>query len=133
MAHSGKNTAPNATFEFDGERYRQASAHQEEWGTRLIAELSLRGDKRILDVGCGDDVLTAQLADCVPRRHVLGIDSSTGMLETARTNTRDNLSFTLLDVTTADFDGRFRRRNFERDAPLDQGPCEVVENPAPRA
>ena len=40
-------------FEFGAGKYRQASNHQQEWGTRLIAEFHLRGDERILDLGCG--------------------------------------------------------------------------------
>ncbi len=67
------------SFEFDGQRYRQSSTHQKEWGMRPISELALRGDEAILDVGCGDAVLTARLARLVPRGRVLGIDASTGM------------------------------------------------------
>jgi ubiquinone/menaquinone biosynthesis C-methylase UbiE len=44
---------------------RDASAHQKEWGARLIAELDLGGDEHVLDVGCGDGSLTANLADSV--------------------------------------------------------------------
>jgi trans-aconitate 2-methyltransferase len=47
------------THEFDGKNYEKASTHQKEWGARLIAELGLRGTERILDLGCGDRVLTA--------------------------------------------------------------------------
>ena len=35
------------TVEFDGKRYEQTSAHQKEWGTRLIKELNLRGDEHM--------------------------------------------------------------------------------------
>lgn len=84
--------------EFDGERYRQASAHQKEWGARLIAELGLRGNEDILDLGCGDGVLTASLADAVPHGSVIGIDSSEGMIEVANGQHRHNLTFRLLDI-----------------------------------
>lgn len=41
------------TFEFNGEKYAQASRHQKEWGSRLISGLRLRGCEAILDLGCG--------------------------------------------------------------------------------
>ena len=52
-------------------------------------------------------MLTARLAECVPQGRVLGVDASTGMLETARAHRRANLSFARLDVTEADFDDEF--------------------------
>ncbi len=72
------------TFEFDGEKYKAASTHQKEWGNDLISQLSLKGSEAILDLGCGDGVLTGQLALLVPEGTVLGIDSSVGMIETAK-------------------------------------------------
>jgi trans-aconitate methyltransferase len=93
--------------EFDGQRYRQTSAHQKEWGSRLISELALSGDESILDIGCGDGILTAQLADRVPRGRVTGIDASVGMIEAARTNERPNLSFVQIDICCADFAKQF--------------------------
>lgn|GEM_PF-3459021 len=52
----------NMAHEFDGEKYKLASAHQKERGARLIGALQLAGKGRILDLGCGDGALTAQLA-----------------------------------------------------------------------
>jgi hypothetical protein len=37
-------------FEFDGERYEQASAHKKERGQRLIEELGLSVEEDILDL-----------------------------------------------------------------------------------
>ena len=79
--------------EFDGKKYAKASAHQKEWGTRLIAELDLQGTERILDLGCGDGALSAQIADLVPDGEVVGIDASRGMIEAARPKARKNLRF----------------------------------------
>lgn len=39
------------TFEFNGEKYAQASRHQKEWGSRLISGLRLRDCEAILDLG----------------------------------------------------------------------------------
>jgi trans-aconitate 2-methyltransferase len=49
--------------EFDGEAYKKASTHQKEWGNKIIAELNLTGNESILDLGCGDGVLTSQLSE----------------------------------------------------------------------
>jgi trans-aconitate 2-methyltransferase len=93
--------------EFDGKKYEQASTHQKEWGERLIAELDLRGDERVLDLGCGDGVLTARLAGLLPRGEVVGIDASQGMIEAALPKAQANLSFRLLDINTLDFNKEF--------------------------
>ena len=68
------------THEFNGRKYEKASTHQKEWGAKLIAELELRGRERVLDLGCGDGVLTVQITDLVPRGEVVGIDASRGMI-----------------------------------------------------
>jgi trans-aconitate 2-methyltransferase len=95
------------SFEFDGKQYAQASTHQKEWGARLVAELALRGDEHILDLGCGDGALTAQLAESVPHGRVVGIDSSRGMIETARERQGANLQFEFLDINQLDFREQF--------------------------
>ena len=95
------------TFDFDGKKYAQASAHQKQWGARLIAELDLRGDEHILDLGCGDGVLTSQLAELVPQGRVVGVDASQGMIDAAQAHTRDNLSFVLMDINDWTLTDRF--------------------------
>ncbi|OGG01325.1 MAG: methyltransferase type 11 [Candidatus Glassbacteria bacterium RIFCSPLOWO2_12_FULL_58_11] len=95
------------TFEFDGEKYRAASAHQKEWGGRLIAEMRFRGDERILDLGCGDGALTRSLADLSPRGFVLGIDASRGMIDSARKHEKENLKFELADIREISFENEF--------------------------
>ena len=53
--------------EFDGARYAEASAHQKEWGTTLIAELNLQGT----DVFSIRDAATARLLPRLqPSSHV---------------------------------------------------------------
>lgn len=93
--------------EFDGKKYEKASAHQREWGHKLIAELRLCGAESVLDLGCGDGALTAQLADLVPQGEVVGIDASQGMIEVARPKECGRLCFLLLDINKLNFTDRF--------------------------
>jgi trans-aconitate methyltransferase len=95
------------THEFDGKRYAQASAHQKEWGTTLIGELNLEGTERVLDLGCGDGALTAQIAALVPGGQVLGIDASEGMIAAAQPKARQNLRFVRMDINTLSFSSEF--------------------------
>ncbi len=96
------------TFEFDGEKYKKASSHQKEWGVKLISELKFNGDECILDLGCGDGAITAQLADCVPNGYVIGIDASQGMINAAKKNHKaDNLKFELIDIDAIIYQSKF--------------------------
>lgn len=93
--------------EFDGEKYRAASTHQHEWGDRLIASLGLKGDERILDLGCGDGTITAKLATLVPAGSVLGIDASAGMIKAAKPLEQANLHFEQADINSLDYTSEF--------------------------
>ena len=97
----------NTVFEFDGNKYKQASTHQKEWGNKIISEFNLTGNERILDLGCGDGILTQQLSQLVPNGFVLGIDSSKGMIETAKEQKSANVSFRLLSINDIDFIDEF--------------------------
>ena len=94
-------------YEFDGEKYEKASSHQKEWGSRLLQELDLQGDERILDMGCGDGALTAQLALRVPQGLVMGIDASAGMIRTAAKYAAGNLHFAQKDIGALDYVDEF--------------------------
>lgn len=93
--------------EFDGHAYQQASAHQTEWGSSLIADLGLRGDERVLDLGCGDGRLTAEIAKRVPRGAVLGMDSAAGMIRAAARHAATNLSFRRQAIEQLDEAGKW--------------------------
>lgn len=95
------------TFEFDGKKYKLASKHQKEWGLALISELSFRGNETVLDLGCGDGILTEQLSLCVPCGKVLGIDASMNMIETAKMISRNNLAFIHADINTINYENEF--------------------------
>ena len=89
--------------EFDGKKYQAASAHQKQWGEKLIAELNLRGREDVLDLGCGDGTLAAQIAGLVPQGTVVGIDASQGMIDAALPKVRPNLEFVRKDINALDF------------------------------
>ena len=64
--------------------YAANSSVQQSWARELIAKLHLRGDERILDVGCGDGKVTAELARAVPRGATIGVDASPEMVRFAQ-------------------------------------------------
>lgn len=93
--------------EFDGKKYEKSSAHQKEWGASIIDELNLKGTERVLDLGCGDGVLTARIAALLPHGEAVGIDASQGMIAVAREKERRNLRFFLKDIDGLDFVDEF--------------------------
>ena len=93
--------------EFDGKKYEQASSHQKEWGSKLIVELELKGNEHVLDLGCGDGVLSAKIAELLPNGEVVGIDASQGMIDVALPKAKNNLRFVLMDIDDLDFTDEF--------------------------
>ena len=90
------------TAEWNAADYAANSAVQQTWARELIAQLQLRGDEHVLDVGCGDGKVTAEIARAVPRGSVVGVDASPQMIEFARkTFPRGkipNLEFHIMDA-----------------------------------
>lgn len=93
------------------EDYEKSSSAQYNWALGLISELDLRGDERILDIGCGDGKITSGIASLVPNGSVLGIDISQEMIDFAKGKyTRDKygkLTFQLGDASSIDFEEEF--------------------------
>ncbi len=94
-------------FRFDGEKYEKASPHQKEWGQQIIDDLNLQGHEHVLDLGCGDGVLTAVIAAKIPNGKVVGVDASESMIETAKKRSAPNLEFLLTDISDIDFQDQF--------------------------
>jgi len=90
--------------------YQANASAQRAWGRELHDRLALRPDDVVLDLGCGDGRLTADLADRVAAGRVCGIDVDPDMIAFARrTHARHNLTFVEGDVRTFAFDGRATR------------------------
>src|SRR5688572_15265992 len=64
--------------------YAKNSDAQLAWARELIGKLNLMGDESLLDVGCGDGKVTAELAKIAPNGFVLGVDSSPDFITYAR-------------------------------------------------
>jgi trans-aconitate methyltransferase len=94
-------------FEFDGEKYKQASKHQKEWGNKLMSGIDIKGNESILDLGCGDGVLSQQLSLLVPNGKVIGIDASMGMIQTAKEYESENLTFICADINSLAYENAF--------------------------
>jgi trans-aconitate 2-methyltransferase len=90
------------TYQWDSEDYSKHSAAQFEWAQELIDKLNLQGDEEVLDIGCGEGKVSAAIAARLPRGIVLGIDSSSEMIDQARrahSHSRyRNLSFIQMDA-----------------------------------
>src|SRR5277367_571270 len=91
--------------------YAANAVVQQTWARELIAKLNLRGDEHILDVGCGDGKVTAELARTLPRGSVTGMDASPQMIEFARktfpTRKFPNLIFRVVDARKIKFERQF--------------------------
>lgn len=90
------------SYRWDSEDYERHSRSQQLWAQELIAKLSLVGTETLLDIGCGDGKVTAEIARILDRGSVTGIDNSPSMIELAQkrhpAHEFANLSFSLLDA-----------------------------------
>lgn len=103
--NSKKNYAWNASD------YSKNSQNQFQWAKELIPKLRLRGNESLLDIGCGDGKITAEISKCLPNGKALGIDSSSQMIKLAKNTFQNeqylNLTFQLMDAQSLSFEKRF--------------------------
>jgi trans-aconitate 2-methyltransferase len=98
-------------YQWDAKDYHESSSEQKKWGLELLDKIALSGGERVLDIGCGDGKLTAEIAHRVPRGSVLGIDKSEDMIRFAgelyHPKAFPNLRFILLDACDLGFNQEF--------------------------
>lgn len=91
--------------------YHKNSSEQQTWGLELLDKVHLAGDERVIDLGCGDGKITAEIASRLPLGSVLGIDKSEEMIRFAREcffyERFPNLAFAVKDIRYMDFDQEF--------------------------
>ncbi len=81
--------------DLDAKHYRKNSAFQFGVAQDAISLHTFLPHQKILDIGCGDGRLTAQLAEIVLEGAVHGIDPSPAMISLAKETTRENLSYSV--------------------------------------
>jgi trans-aconitate 2-methyltransferase len=96
---------------WDAADYAANSIVQQTWARELIAKLNLYGDEHILDVGCGDGKVTAEIARALPRGLAVGTDASPQMIEFAQKTfspkKNPNLEFHVMDARKIKFTRQF--------------------------
>jgi len=97
--------------EWNATAYNHISTLQEVMAEKEIRLLRLTGAERVLDVGCGDGKVTAEIADLVPRGSVLGVDPSHNMIDFAGSHfggpKRTNLRFETGDARRLSYRAEF--------------------------
>lgn len=98
-------------YQWDAKDYHKSSSEQKKWGLDLLDKIAFSGSERVLDIGCGDGKLTAEIARRVPHGSVLGIDKSEDMIlfagELYHPKVFPNLRFIHLDVCNLNFNQEF--------------------------
>jgi trans-aconitate 2-methyltransferase len=97
--------------EWDASEYARISGLQEAMAEEVLLLLDLKGARRVLDVGCGNGKVTAEIASRVPQGSVLGVDSSADMIAFASSRfgppLRPNLRFEIADARRLTFRDQF--------------------------
>ena len=96
---------------WDPKVYDKSSSAQKIWAEEVISKIKIKGDERVLDIGCGDGKITAHIASLLPQGSVLGIDSSAEMVRFAQSrfpfSSWPNLSFRYADARDLHLSGEF--------------------------
>jgi trans-aconitate 2-methyltransferase len=104
---SSSPPSENQNFLWNPSDYAANSTSQLVWAREPIARLALRSDEHILDVGCGNGKVTAELSRALPQGSVVGIDSSAEMGQFAAGKFSDrefaNLQFKVMDARQIHF------------------------------
>ena len=95
------------TYHWDASDYASHSKAQLGWAKELIDKLQLAGNESVLDIGCGDGKVTAEISGYLKDGSVVGIDNSAKMLSLAKEKfppgIYPNLSFLKEDTRSLPF------------------------------
>src|SRR5262244_1178594 len=97
--------------EWQASDYNRQSSLQQAMAEEQLGRLTLDGGERILDIGCGDGKITAEIAARVPRGSVVGVDPSRDMIAFASSHfgpaLRPHLRFAVAHVRRLPFRDEF--------------------------
>ena len=100
-----------STYNWNAKDYERHSQAQQKWARELIGKLDLTGTENVLDLGCGDGKVTAEIARSIYSGSVIGVDNSRSMIELAKEqyqpDKHPNLSFRVMDASSLSFEERF--------------------------
>lgn len=102
-------TFANSADYWKGSEYYQNSSSQKEAASDLMHFVTIVDPQNILDVGCGDGKITAEIAAKIPNGTIVGIDISPSMIDFAKHNFSQlqNLHFHIKDAQNLDYESEF--------------------------
>ena len=62
-------------YQWNAQDYEKHSLAQQKWARELLDKLSLHGTEDVLDIGCGDGKVTAEISRLVSKGKIVGIDN----------------------------------------------------------
>jgi trans-aconitate 2-methyltransferase len=122
LVHDGKNILRGwwprpskeqgaAMTEWNARDYDRISTLQTRMADESLARLTLEGSECVLDIGCGNGKITAEIAARLPRGSVVGVDPATDMIAFATQHYAPavcpNLRFAVADVRNLPFRDEF--------------------------
>ena len=97
--------------EWNAPGYARIGGLQEAMAAEVLGLLELTGNERVLDLGCGNGKVTAEIAARVPDGLVVGVDASSEMIAFATTHfppdAHPNLRFEICDIRRLPFREEF--------------------------
>lgn len=98
-----------STDQWNSSQYKKCHDQEQVSIFHLLGNYPFKGSETILDMGCGDGKLTAELAQKMPKAKVVGIDASNNMIQSATKLYAHipNLSFYHANATTFALNDKF--------------------------
>jgi trans-aconitate 2-methyltransferase len=94
---------------WDGSYYAVNSGMQQQFALEALKMFPIAPTDAVLDIGCGNGLITKHISTLVPGGYVIGLDKSPSMIDTAKQYQTDKLSFVLGDAYFLPYSNKFNR------------------------